>query len=64
MNENRYRYDGKINDPARKFGVKFVCFLGTAVIAAFAVPTVILFGIICAIGKAMSFIVDKISGCQ
>ena len=58
MNKNRYRYDGKINDPARKFGVKFVCFLGTAVIAAFAVPTVILFGIICAIGKAMSFIVD------
>lgn len=64
MNENRYRHDAKTNAPARRFGVKLVCFFGTAVIAVFAVPAVILFGIICAIGKAMSFIVDKISDCQ
>ncbi len=63
MSENRYRYDGKINSSARKFGVKLVCFLGTAVIAVFAVPAVLLFGIICAIGKIMSFIADKIAGC-
>ncbi len=64
MNENRYRHDSKTNAPARRIGVKLVCFLGTAVIAVFAVPAVILFGIICVIGKTMSFLADKISGCQ
>lgn len=55
-------YDAKIKDPARKLGVKAVCYTGTAIIAVFAVPAVILFGIICAIGKIMSFIADKIAG--
>ena len=50
------------NSPARKLGVKIVCYTGTAIIAVFAIPAVILFGIICAIWKVMNIVADKIAG--
>lgn len=50
------------NSLTRKLGVKILCYIGTAIIAVFAIPAVILFGIICAIWKVMNIVADKIAG--